>query len=255
MDKSLIDSIVFLPVEPWTPTKKVYENLNHERFILLGSFDIHNWDINKIRKKLKIYLEKYRIKGIKLHPNLQGFKPRPSDNDEKIKQKLKTIYRFAEKNNLYLLFHGGISFYTKEKNKKFKNYPRSTNYAVIENFFDNKGKCEILENFKVKMIIAHLCHFGLGKINYELVKLATKRYKNLYFDTAAVSFKLTEKYIDMIGDEKIILGSDAAYNGMFNSVANIYKISQKFKKNKQIKVCKNILAKNYLRIINSQLNN
>ena len=169
MEKSLVDEAVFLPVEPWINTEWSGKYYSNKKFLLLGSFDVHRIDKNKIEERVKYYIEKYKIVGIKLHPNLQGFKPLPKDNPQEIAERLKVIYKMAEKYSLYLLFHGGTSFYTNFPDKKYQNFKRANNNALLENFCDENGKSEIFD-LNIPVVIAHLGHFGLNKINYKLAK-------------------------------------------------------------------------------------
>lgn len=212
MDCSLVDKSVLLPVEPWLPTKVVGENYNNnERFLILGSIDIHSIQISEIESTVDGFIEKYKIIGLKFHPNLQNFKPQPSQNSSDIAEKLRKIYSVAEKRKLYLLFHGGISNFTDSIDPKYGNFQRSRTNAVLENFCDSDGNSELFE-YNIPIVIAHLGHYGIAWPNYRLIKMIADRYKNVFFDTSGVSLQFIKNVIELISSKRIIFGSDALYN-------------------------------------------
>lgn len=246
MEKSLVDQIVLLPIAPWVKTEDVYNYYNNKNFLLLGSFDICGIKIEKIEPKMDEYVNNFKIIGLKLHPNLQNFKPQPGDNTPQIKEKLELIYSLAEKNNLFLLFHGGTTNFTEYRNIRYENFARSRNNGRLENFCDPAGKSEILGKYNIPIIIAHLGHYGLNKINYNLLKIISQKFDNVYFDTAGISPKLIQKGIELMGSKKIVLGSDALYNRMAYSIYFIYEAAEKIKtKEKLNDIMLNILGNNF----------
>jgi len=222
MDRALIDEAVLLPVEPWVPTALVQSQFKDRRFHLLGSLDIHRLKIQDIQKTVKKYVEDFQIIGLKLHPNIQDFKPQPSHNPKEIEEKLKRIYELAEEENLYLLFHGGPSGYTRYPDEKYGDLSRSPIKGQLENFCDSNGRSELLGRYKIPIVIAHLGHFGLPKFNKALVRTIFDRYENVYFDTAGSPSGFIKTCIEIGGSERIILGSDALYFRMMHSIAAIY---------------------------------
>lgn len=253
MDVSLVDRAVMLPVAPWLPTKIVKERFLSERLITLGSVDTHNIKLEEIDSFLKNLVLNYKISGIKLHSNLQNFKPQPSHNKKDLGEKLHCLYKFAEREHLYLLFHGGVSFYTDFTDIKYKSdIFRSRTNGVLRNFCDNNGKSELFENYNVPIIIAHLGHYGIVNPDYGLIKTITKKFSNVRFDTAGVSPNFLRNVLNFIPSEKIVFGSDALYNRIAYNLANVYLAAEGAKngENKE-KIISNIFHKNFSTIISS----
>lgn len=223
MDFSLIDSAVMLPVAPWLPTEAIGDRFLSSKFALLGSVDIHNIRTEEIDNYLKGLKEKYHISGIKLHPNLQNFKPQPSHNPKDLGEKLHRLYKFAEREHLYLLFHGGVSFYTNLIDAEYpENFNRSHTNAVLKNFCNNDGKSELFENYNIPVVIAHLGHYGIINPDYKLIGVIAKKFDNVYFDTAGVSPSFLKNVMNFLPSKNIIFGSDALYNRMAYNLAFAY---------------------------------
>lgn len=198
-----IDKGVLLPVEPFVKSDDIYKNYLSENFIRLGSVDIHNIPYKEIEKNIDNQILKFKIVGIKLHPNIQNFFPQPSMNKSDMTEKLNKIYRVAEDRKLFLLFHTGISYIFYPQKKKVE-------YAILENFCDKNGKSEVF-NYNIPIIIAHMGSYNIIKPNFDLLNIITKNYKNVFFDTSGVNPKVIAKAIEIIGIDKIIFGSDANY--------------------------------------------
>lgn len=250
MDVSLVDRVVMLPVAPWLSTKIVKERFLSERLITLGSVDIHNIKLEEIDSFLKNLVANYKIKGIKLHSNLQNFKPQPSHNKKDLAEKLHCLYKFAEREHLYLLFHGGVSFYTDFTDIKYKgDISRSRTNGILKNFCDSHGKSELFENYNVPIIIAHLGHYGIMSPDYKLIKTISKKFANVCFDTAGVSPAFLRNVLNSIPSEKIVFGSDALYNRMAYNLANVYLAAEGAKNGeKKENIISNIFQRNFLSI-------
>lgn len=251
MDASLVDSVVMLPIAPWLPTEIVQQKFSSQRLISLATIDIHNLKLSEIEGYLKKTLEEKKIKGIKLHPNLQNFKPQPSQNLPELAEKLHIIYKFVEREKLYLLLHGGTSFYTDSVDKKYSgNILRSKKNGLLENFCGGSGKSELFENYKMPIVIAHLGHYGITSPNYALIKTIVKKFNNVYFDTAGVSPIFLKNVLNLISSQRIIFGSDALYNRMAYNLAFAY-VAAKNAKNGEKKedIVSNIFQKNIFSII------
>lgn len=246
MEGALADKVVFLSVEPWSDTFLIKEHFNNQKFLLLGSFDINRLKIDEIEPRLNRYIDELGIVGLKLHPNLQNFKPQPGDNPPEIAAKLKLIYRLAEKHKLYLLFHGGLSSFTEYTDEKYYDLRRSKDNARLENFCAADGASELFGQYNIPIVIAHLGHFGFNKINERLVKLISEKYGQVYFDTAAVSPRLISRFIELVGSQKIVLGSDALYNRMVYGIYFVYQAARSAKTKESFNeiIC-NILGENF----------
>ena len=247
LDINIIDRGVLLPVEPWLPTDVIGKNFSNDKFMLLGSLDVNSIDIKDIENKIDKYITEYKIVGLKLHPNLQNFKPQPSHNSSQVSEKLKVIYSVAEKNKLYLLFHGGISNYTNIIDLKYNYIIRSRTNALLKNFCDENGKSEIFGKYNIPIVIAHLGHYGVANPNYNLVKVINQRFDNVYFDTAGVSPSLLKNIIRLISSKKIIFGSDALYNKVSYNIYFLYLAVKDSRFDERTEnILLNILGHNYL---------
>ncbi|MFC1751568.1 amidohydrolase family protein [Patescibacteria group bacterium] len=231
MKSALVDKSVLLPLSPFVETKEINKHFNDDDFIFLGSIDIHNTPIGNIEKEIESQIRNYRIKGIKLHPNLQGFYPQPSQNNSGVSEKLKKLYRTAEKKGLYLLFHSGYSNLLPNSQKLGYNLTQGSSFALLENFCNLDGKSELFENYQITIVLAHLGQYSIVRPNLELVKLLSDKYPHVFFDTAGVSPKLIREAIELIGSKKIVFGSDALYNGILYNLKfcfdAIYKTGKK----------------------------
>ena len=222
MQGSLVDKAVLLPVEPWLTTSYVADNCISDRFYLLGSFDIHGVHINDVEDTFNRYIREYKIVGLKFHPNLQNFKPQPSHNSANIREKLKIIYSLAEKNNVYMLFHSGTSFFTNRIDVAYKDFLRSKNNALLENFCNDNGESELLGKYNVPIVLAHLGHYGVNNIKYDLIKKIASHYENVYFDTSGTPVDLIHHITKIVTADRVIFGSDALYNRMAFNLAFTY---------------------------------
>ncbi len=244
---SLVDKSVLLPLDPWVPTSdmcQIYKD--NKSFSLLGSIDINTIKIEDIDQTIKSYIDLYNIVGIKLHPNLQNFKPQPKDNEPEIGEKLSKLYQTVEKYSLYILFHGGMSNYTSEIHKKYGEIKRSRYNALLKNFCDRDGKSELFEKYNIPIVIAHIGHYGLLRIDYNLIKIIVSKYENIFFDTSGVSSKTIRKTLDVIPSRRLIFGSDALYNRVAYNLSFLYKaiMDGKFVESKST-MLKNILSDNF----------
>lgn len=246
MEQALVDEIVLLPIEPWAKTEEVKNIFNNKRFFLLGSIDINRISTGEIENTIKKYIDDFKIIGLKLHPNLQNFKPQPSQNDSGICEKLEIIYKTAEKFRLYLLFHGGLSDFTEYIDPSYGDIRRSKTNALLENFCNSDGSSEIFEQYNIPIIIAHLGHFGKNRLNSSLLKTISEKYPSVYFDTAAVSPAMIREAIEMLSSRRILLGSDGLYNRMIYSIYFVYLAALKAKTNENMDdIMANILGNNF----------
>lgn len=120
------------------------------------------------------------LKGVKLHPDIQGYK---SDDYRMLK-----IYELCEKYSLPVLIHCGDARYDNSNPNRI---------APILDIYEN--------------LIVIGAHFG----GYSVWKDATEKlykYKNFYVDTSSSLFALkkgeAEKLISLYGEDKVLFGTD-----------------------------------------------
>ena len=120
------------------------------------------------------------LKGIKLHPDIQGFK---IDDYRMLK-----IYELCEKKNLPVLMHCGDDRYDNSNPNRLK---------------------PILDIYRDLTVIG--AHFG-GYSVWDDAAENLSGYKNFYVDTSSTLFKVNVKrareLIDIFGIEKVMFGTD-----------------------------------------------
>lgn len=246
MDEALVDEIVLLPVEPWLPFDHVQKIFSHQRLKLLGSIDIQRIPVQEIGITIKHFVDDYGIAGLKLHPNMQSFLPQPSHNSRDIAEKLRLIYQTADELGLYLLFHGGPSGLAKNLDEKYGGLTQKSRNGVLTNFCDTNGKSELLGQYKIPVVIAHLGHFGVSKINASLVRTILDTHDSVYFDTSGAPSGSIQKFIEWGGSRRLFFGSDALYFPLMYSMYSVYKAVQKARSHENPdEILVNILGKNF----------
>lgn len=120
------------------------------------------------------------LRGVKLHPDIQGFK---IDDYRMLK-----IYELCEKNNVPILMHCGDSRYDNSNPNRLK---------------------PILDIYTDLTVIG--AHFGGYSVWDDAARLLAG-YKNLYVDTSSSLFKLTgeraKELIGLFGEDKVLFGTD-----------------------------------------------
>ena len=158
-------------------------------------------------------IKSLKLKGIKLLPTLQFFKPGSvletlrNKKQRQINTNLKAILSFAKKQNIPILIHPGKD-------------PGPWEIHTLRCVQDTHPKIwrNILNQFKNnKFILAHLGCYGCDSYDdtwlNEAVHLATT-LPNLYLDTSAVPYHLENKQVvklirETCSFKKIIFGSDS----------------------------------------------
>ena len=80
-----------------------------------------------------------------------------------------------------------------------------TNYSPeIDNYFNVEALKEVISSFKINFILSH---FGSGDNISEIVSIAD--LKNVFFETSHLSKEAIMHAIEVIGEDKIIFGSDS----------------------------------------------
>ncbi len=181
-----------------TPNERVADIVQQhpDRFIGFGSVNPSK-ESNYVKEKLQEILE-LGLQGIKLIPTLQFFNPKRNKN-------LKTIFKFAKRQNWPILIHlgrdpGPWEIHTLRCVEK--GHPKFW-AKVVKKFSKNT------------IIFAHLG--GYGETNdeswlNEVLKLSTKN-TNIFLDTSAVPYHLEDPRVvesirETCGFEKILFGTD-----------------------------------------------
>ncbi|PKL90539.1 MAG: hypothetical protein CVV21_12105 [Candidatus Goldiibacteriota bacterium HGW-Goldbacteria-1] len=131
------------------------------------------------------FLAESGIKGVKMHPQIQGFYP--DDNN------MKDIYEACEKNGLYMLQHAGAGAEADFDREKIKGIPER-----FKNVIDTYPG--------LKLVIAHM-----GGLNMWGDAMKYLCGKNVLFDTAYCTVMEEELLTEVVkahGADKILFGSD-----------------------------------------------
>lgn len=219
MRSAQVDYAAVVPIAPWVSTSQLSLFYTNSKFILLGSVDIHNTKLEEIHVEISNQVKKYKIRGLKLHPNLQGFLPQPSHNPPELKEKLEIVYQSAAQHRLYLLFHGGYTNFLKTHNlpPNIKKY-RKPNNALLVNFINEDGTSEVLGNYGIPVVIAHLGNYSRMIKDFSHLRLIVKHYNNVYFDTAGTNPNIIKWFLQSYGSRRLLFGSDAYYHQMGHSL-------------------------------------
>ncbi len=190
---------------------KEEETLHPDKFIALGSLHPKSPTIEEDFYHLK----ELGLKGVKLHPDIQGYKADCEGYME--------IYELCDKAGLPLLIHTGDSRYD------------NSNPERIE---------KILKEFPHLQIIG--AHFG-GWSLWEKAADILYKYDNFYVDTCSSFYMLSNtigrKIIDKYGTDKVIFGTDYPMWKQKDELEHIYSLGF------NDTVLENILSKNILRLL------
>lgn len=251
METCLIQKNVLLAVAPFNTIDEIYA-LHHssDRFYYVGSVDVHQINPDAIEKEIIRQINAFNIIGIKLHPNLQGFFPIPAANDKLVEERLRTLYKAAEKYGLYVLLHGGKSNLIQTKYQLSK-YPyiqklAGGKYGIMENYCDEKGRSPLLEEFSCPFVIAHAGCYATNYPDFNRIEKLAKNYPYLLYDTSSINPQHIAKAIRLVGAERFIFGSDALYNKQFQELASTMEGIAKASKSELLEEnCVNILSQNF----------
>lgn len=133
--------------------------------------------------RLKEYIKR-GAKGIKLHPQIQLFKPTHRGAYE--------IYELAKIYKLPILFHTGLSPISPQWQKRFVEFSHFE--KVCADFPDNV------------FILGHS-----GVLNYREAMQLSKRYKYVYLELSGQPPQIIKEMVQKNGYEKLLFGSDWPY--------------------------------------------
>jgi hypothetical protein len=127
-------------------------------------------------------VQRWRMKGLKLHPNLQKF--RLSDN------RLWRVLETVKDLSIPVMVHSGFS-------------PR-----IQETYFHPEEADDMVSSFPdVTFIFAHM-----GRMEKEEDFPTVSMAPNVYFDTSLSPTSVIEEYIKSFGTERLLYGSNFKYN-------------------------------------------
>ncbi|MHA1709708.1 MAG: amidohydrolase family protein [Candidatus Baldrarchaeia archaeon] len=141
--------------------------------------------------RLEELLSKYDMRGIKLHPVHQLFKPNDYRPEERGLKSLEKIYEFAVENDLPVLFHTGTSM-----------FPRARNKYGDPIFLD-----DVAVDFpRMKIIMSH----GGRPIWMQTAFFLLRRHKNIFLDISGIPPRRLLTYFPRFVEiaDRALFGSD-----------------------------------------------
>src|SRR3989338_287482 len=226
MDQSLVDHCFLVPIEPWSRTIDITRSFRNKRFSYVGSIDIQAIKEGNIEATICRMKEELNIVGLKLHPNLQNFYPQPRMNKNDIANKLHKILSITSKLKLFLMIHGGRSFFTNQMDTRYGQRFRGKDNGLLVNFIDQGGESELFSSYRMPIIICHAAHYGALSFDSERIDLIRRKYPNVFFDTAGTSPKVILKMLRLVGYKRIVFGSDALYNSMMFNLLFLFRATR-----------------------------
>ncbi len=215
---------ILLPVFPDTTAEKVAELAGrYDNLIAFGSLNPLE---RGSRKKLKELVSEYDVRGLKLHPLVQGFAP----SDERIFP----LMREAEALEIPVVFHTGPTW--SRGGKISDSYPHHID--TLASVFP-----------ELNIIMAHMG----GVRNDEAVMIAM-RHERVYLDISMTFFYLYEIFPGLVEwilkscPEKLIFGSDYPYYSIRKAYTEFVEIAEKA--GIPEKTRSSVLKDNIMKIIN-----
>ncbi len=193
---------IILPVYPGTSSERVADLV--ERYDNLVAFGSLNPLERGSSKKLRELVKNYDVKGLKLHPLVQGFSP--SD------PRIFPLMREAESLGIPVVFHTGPTW--SKGGLIIDSYPHHID--ALASVFP-----------ELKIIMAHMG----GVRNDEAVMIAM-RHERVYLDISMTLFYLNDvfpvlaEWILKKIPEKLIFGSDYPYYSIKKAHSEFIKISE-----------------------------
>jgi len=194
MDKSGISRAVILPIAPYISNDYIYKIVDYEPRRLIGFASVIPNPYDRALKEIKRAVLDLGLKGLKLHPSLQGFC-------------LKNIHvwnvlKYAGELNIPVIIH---SLWMDESTLYFKSA-----YTPWINSIDDYALLPYIAPNTI-FIFAHMG--GLLRFR-EVFNIATQN--NVYLDTSfsiitivhEIGLERLARYIKMLGANKLIFGSD-----------------------------------------------
>lgn len=212
----------------------------YENILVFGSLDVEN-EFEKGLAQLEDLLRKGKIVGVKLYPGYQYFYPNDRKND--------AIYELASKFKIPVMFHSGLAYKS----------PGGIQFSRPIYIDDVAG------NFRdMKIVISHL-----GDPDTKEAAAVAHKNPNVYLDFSGLVSnttknqrraekwkRLNEEYvvktvadvfIDLMGVEKVIFGSDWPISSHEKSLALVSALQKMLKLDE--KETKQIMSENILKVL------
>ncbi len=198
MDESGIDTAVLLPIAPYVPNDYVYRVVSYEPKRLVGFASVVPNPSDIAIRELRRAIEDLGLRGLKLHPGMQGFCVRHPH--------VVRVLRTAGELGIPVVIHAMVG-------------DLSTLYfrSVNENALPTPDK---LEDFDLLPLLAPktrivYAHMG-GLFGFREFMAIAARHPNVYLDTSyslvtivdEIGLRRLATYIKHLGADKLVFGSD-----------------------------------------------
>lgn len=220
MQLSGIDKILLLPVlgpdeSDEYQMKTLFSMFGDDDRFALGYCIPNSVANNDISNTLRHAVHDYKIKAIKIHPNITKIDLSSSLGKERVEY----IITAAGKAGLNVVIHGGRSTGTKDH--------LAASYGIIKNLqhidWGNTNKA---------VIIAHAGTYGhdLHQIKEKVFPIMNKllsRHSNLFVDVSGLELDVISAVVKSIDINRIFFGSDALYNSQWGATVKLMHALQK----------------------------
>lgn len=202
MELAGISKAILLPVFHTSEENEYQMCLLKEMFggdhrFAIGHCVPNSVETEQICSFIKEALEIYRIKILKIHPNISRIDPTSVQG----RKRFEAILMASCEHDLKVIIHAGFS--------PLLEYPER-NYGTIHNLKEI--------DFGITdqpVILSHACTFGCetGEVIefLPLLKKLLSRYPNLMVDISATEFEALCLILENVDHERIVFGSDALY--------------------------------------------
>jgi predicted TIM-barrel fold metal-dependent hydrolase len=219
MQLSGIDKILLLPVLSSDESddlqmKMLYSMFGDNDRFALGYCIPNNVANNEIRNLVRDAVHSYKIKAIKIHPNITEIDLSESSGKERVEY----IIEAASKAGLRVVIHGGRSTGIKD--------PMAASYGILKNLQHIDWG-----NTNQAVIIAHAGTYGhdLYQIKEEVLPLMNKllsRHSNVFVDVSGLELDAISAIVTSIDMDRIFFGSDALYNSQWGALVKLMHVLQ-----------------------------
>lgn len=227
LSASGVDAVVLLTLAPVSAIDEVQPFYGApDQVYYLGSVDLHTIEPDEVEPELRRQQQVFGIQGIKLHPNLQGFYPDPEHNPSPLGERLHQVYSAAEKLGLYVLLHGGTTLLVHPRYQTDR-FPQITaaggpHFGLLESYCDETGRSRMFDAYGCRFVLAHMGHFGIQGLDQRLFRLA-ERFPQVLYDTSAASPQLVARFVEAVGADQLLFGSDGLYNRLIAELISCLK--------------------------------
>jgi hypothetical protein len=104
-------------------------------------------------------------------------------------------------------------------------FPRGTaraagHFGLLENYCVADGRSRLLEDYHCPFVLAHIGSYAIDEPDYGRIFGLCERYPRVSFDTSNASPRLIARFVERLGAEQLVFGSDGLYNRQLAELVN-----------------------------------